>query len=184
MLARRTSARVFISCLTLYVTAAAGAQHAQPYAGQDTREIKSLSKEEVQQYLSGAGMGFAKAAELNQYPGPMHALELAEKLELTAEQRSRTQELMDSHKAEARKLGRKVVEAERALDELFRAGRVTEAELAARVRAVAIAQGEYRLSHLETHRRMRALLTPQQIARYDQLRGYQGQGAAPHKMQH
>ena len=39
------------------------------------------------------------------------------------------------------------------------------------MRAAAPAQGEYRLSHLETHRRMKALLTPDQVARYDALRG-------------
>ena len=41
-----------------------------PYAGQESREIKSLSPAEVDGYLAGAGMGFAKAAELNGYPGP------------------------------------------------------------------------------------------------------------------
>src|SRR5688500_4756244 len=144
------------------------AQHAKPYAGEDARVIKSLSDEEVQQYLSGAGMGYAKAAELNQYPGPMHALELAEPLELTPEQRRRTEALMQAHKNEARALGRQVVDAERALD--------------ARVRAVAAAQGEYRLSHLETHRRMKALLTPEQVASYDRLRGYQhAPGPGRHK---
>jgi len=40
------------------------------------------------------------------------------------------------------------------------------------VRAVAVAQGDYRLSHLETHRRMKALLTPEQVARYEHARGY------------
>jgi Spy/CpxP family protein refolding chaperone len=161
------AAAAFVLCAPVH------AQHAKPYAGEDARAIKSLSDEEVQQYLSGAGMGYAKAAELNQYPGPMHALELAETLELTPEQRRRTETLMQAHKNEARALGRKVVDAERALDALFRSGRVSEAELAARVRAVAVAQGEYRLSHLETHRRMKALLTPEQVASYDRLRGYQ-----------
>ena len=35
-------------------------------------DIKALSSEEVEQYLSGAGMGYAKAAELNRHPGPIH----------------------------------------------------------------------------------------------------------------
>jgi hypothetical protein len=33
-----------------------------PYAGQETRDIKSLSPEEVDAYLSGKGLGLAKAA--------------------------------------------------------------------------------------------------------------------------
>ena len=36
-------------------------QH-QPYAGDEARDIKALSAEEVKQYLSGAGMGYAKPA--------------------------------------------------------------------------------------------------------------------------
>ena len=39
-----------------------------PYAGQEQRSIKSLSEQEVSGLLSGAGAGFARAAELNGYP--------------------------------------------------------------------------------------------------------------------
>jgi hypothetical protein len=57
----------------LFIAAAAlaGAAHAQstPYAGQHEREIKALSADEVKQYLAGAGMGYAKSAELNHYRG-------------------------------------------------------------------------------------------------------------------
>ncbi len=157
----------------------AHAQHAVPYAGQEQRAIKALSDDEAKQYLSGAGMGYAKAAELNHYPGPMHVLELADKLNLSVEQRAQTAQLMNAHKAEARDLGSKVVAAERELDDLFRSARTNEAELAARVRAAAAAQGEFRLSHLETHRRMRALLSDDQVARYDVLRGYVSSSTAP-----
>jgi hypothetical protein len=80
---------------------------------------QALSPQEVEQYLSGAGMGYAKAAELNHFPGPMHVLELADKLGLSGEQRKATQRLMEEHKAEARAIGAKLVEAERALEALF-----------------------------------------------------------------
>jgi hypothetical protein len=102
----------------------------------------------------------------------MHVLELADKLELTAAQRTQTEKLMTTHKADARERGRKMIDAERALDQLFRLGNATESQLAAAVRVAAAAHGEYRLSHLEKHRRMRGLLTLKQIARYDALRGY------------
>ena len=64
-----------------------------PYAGQQSREIKALSGAEQSDLLAGKGMGLAKAAELNGYPGPAHVLELAGELELSAEQRERTQEV-------------------------------------------------------------------------------------------
>ena len=156
------------------------AQH-HGYSGQEKREIKALSDEEVKQYLSGAGMGYAKAAELNRYPGPMHVLELADKLALTPEQRAATQKLMDAHKAEARKIGARLVEAEQRLEALFRSGGVAQDTLAQAVARAAAAQGEYRLAHLETHRRMRALLSADQAARYHELRGY---GSAEHRHKH
>jgi len=135
--------------LVVALAMAAAAAHAQHsgYAGQEGREIKSLSAEEINQYASGAGMGYAKAAELNHFPGPMHVLELADRLGLSAEQRAATRQLMDEHKRRARAIGARLVDSERA-----------------------------RLSHLETHRRMRAVLTEEQVKRYDALRGY---SAAP-----
>jgi hypothetical protein len=132
----------------------------------------ALSPEEIEQYRAGAGMGYAKAAELNHFPGPMHVLELAGPLGLSAEQRAATERLMQVHKAEARALGAKLVTAEQVLEQLFRSGAVSDARLAKAVGEAARLQGEYRLSHLETHRRMRALLSEEQVKRYDTLRGY------------
>jgi Heavy-metal resistance len=157
------------------------AQH-RPYEGQEGRDIKALSAEEVKQYLAGAGMGYAKAAELNRFPGPQHALELADKLGLSDEQRAATRRLMDEHKTQARAIGAKLVDAERRLDALFRRGEVRPEELAAAVREAATLQGDYRLSHLETHRRLRAILTDTQVAQYDVLRGYTSKsGRSGHK---
>jgi Spy/CpxP family protein refolding chaperone len=169
MKTRTILAIALLAQLPLY----AYAQHTQ-YAGQQTRDIKALSPQEVKQYLAGAGMGFARAAELNRYPGPMHVLELAGRLALTPEQRAATETLMAAHKAEARSIGAKLVDAERALDHLFAAAVADETALADQVRKVAALQGEFRLSHLETHRRMRALLNEAQIHRYAELRGYGG----------
>ena len=153
---------------------------ALPALAQQQRELKALSPEEVQQFLSGAGMGYARPAELNSFPGPMHAFELADKLVLTPGQRAQTKELMDAHKAEARAIGAKRVEAERVLDALFASGKAEQQALRDAVRAAAALEGEYRLSHLETHRRMRALLTEEQVVRYNHLRGY-GTGGAAHR---
>jgi Spy/CpxP family protein refolding chaperone len=145
--------------LVAVIALAASASHAQ------------VSSERSADYLSGAGMGYAKPAELNHFPGPMHVLELADKLGLSAEQRATTSQLMDQHKRQARAIGAELVESERALEGLFRKGALDEATLARAVRETAALEGEYRLSHLETHRRMRALLTEEQVKRYDELRG-------------
>jgi hypothetical protein len=164
-----------LSALFAIACGAAVAQEHHPYAGQHDRAIKALSDDEARQYLAGAGMGYAKAAELNGYPGPMHVLELADRLGLSAEQRDATQRLMDKHKADARALGARRIAAEKALDGLFKVGTVEKDQLAAAVRETTRIEGEYRLAHLDTHRQMRELLTEAQVARYNELRGYSGE---------
>ena len=98
---------VFILVVTFGTSVAQTAK--SPYSGEEVREIKSLSPNEVTMYLTGAGMGLAKAAELNRYPGPMHVLELASELELSDEQRAKTQKLFTETKADARRIGEEVV---------------------------------------------------------------------------
>jgi Spy/CpxP family protein refolding chaperone len=161
------------AAVVAFIPGVAPAQH-PPYAGQESREIKALSGEETKQYLAGSGLGYAQAAELNHYPGLLHVLELADRLSLSPQQRLATEALMKAHKTEARAIGAKLVEAERTLDQLFSSGKVSATALQDQVKAVAAVQGEYRLSHLETHRRMRDILTAEQVRRYDELRGYCG----------
>jgi Spy/CpxP family protein refolding chaperone len=143
-----------------------------PYAGQQSREVKALSESEEKDLLSGAGMGMAKAAELNRYPGPSHALELADRLSLTAKQREQLGALMQDHKARARKLGERVVALERELDALFAKGAPTAAEVDRLTLAIGEAQGRLRAEHLRTHLETTALLTPGQVDRYVEARGY------------
>src|SRR5262249_52971946 len=57
-----------------------------PYAGQQSRDIKALSPQEVDDLINARGMALAKPAELNGYPGPLHAVELKDQLGLTAAQ--------------------------------------------------------------------------------------------------
>src|SRR3954469_25358405 len=79
---------------------AASAQH-QPYAGLDARPIKALSEQQIADLRTGRGMGLALAAELNGFPGPLHVLELADQLALSAEQRAKVQDLFAAMKQEA-----------------------------------------------------------------------------------
>jgi len=94
----------FISVIILSAFAfinTASAMQPSSYAGQEQREIKALSPEEIQSYLAGNGAGLAKAAELNHYPGPAHVLELADKLQLNEEQKVRTKAIFDVMQKEA-----------------------------------------------------------------------------------
>jgi hypothetical protein len=170
------SVALAVSLFVAFVAAPAFAQHAghpaAPYAGEQRREIKALSADEARALAAGAGAGYARAAELNHYPGPMHVVELADVLGLSTEQKRASEALLHAHKREARELGTAVVAAERELDRLFADGRVDAATLAAAVTQAGAAQSAYRLSHLDAHRRQRELLSAEQVAEYDRRRGY------------
>src|SRR5215831_750214 len=83
-----------------------------PYARQESRPIKTLSPQEVQDLLSGRGMGMAKPAELNRYPGPRHVLELADQLALSPAQRAETERIFEAMQAEASRIGAEIVARE------------------------------------------------------------------------
>jgi Spy/CpxP family protein refolding chaperone len=150
---------------------------ASPYAGEEGREIKALSAEDIEAYLTGQGMGFAKAAELNGYAGPKHVLELAGELELTAEQRTRTQALFASMQTKAVALGRQLVDEERKLDRLFAGASITPDSLQQSVARIGALQADVRAAHLEAHLEQARILTPEQRAQYLRLRGYHSPGA-------
>ncbi len=142
------------------------------YAGQETRVIKSLAAADVASLLAGEGAGYAKAAELNGYPGPVHALELAAALALDANQVEQTRVLMDQHRSRAKELGARLVAAERALDELFATQQATVDTVETSARDVGLLQASLRAEHLKTHLAQRALFNAEQTRKYTELRGY------------
>ncbi len=173
--------KTWIFPITLWIALPAIAQDAlqqtqhhgnAPYATMQNRTIKALSDQQIADLRAGKGMSLALPAELNGYPGPSHALELADALGLSEEQKRKTQSLFAQMQTEAKTLGESVIAAERALDRLFsekmaNAARVQEASaLAAR------AQGQLRAAHLQYHLSMRDVLTAEQVDIYQQLRGY------------
>jgi Spy/CpxP family protein refolding chaperone len=163
---------------------AAHAQPASPYAGQEHRAIKALSDQDIRDLLEARGMGLAKAAELNSYPGPMHVLQLAKELALSDAQRAATETLYAEMRDKAQPLGRRIVEAERNLDQAFVHAQIDAAGLRDKVAIIASLQGELRVVHLEAHLHQRRLLTAEQIARYDTLRGYGGARPSHHGSRH
>jgi Spy/CpxP family protein refolding chaperone len=146
-------------------------QHS-PYAGQEARDIKALSPEEIADLNAGRGMGLALAAELNGYPGPRHVLDLAQELQLTAEQRRQTSDLFDAMRIETSALGANLIEAERALDRLFAEKRATPDSVLAASESAGTLRGELRAAHLRYHLAMVEVLTAEQVETYNRLRGY------------
>lgn len=153
----------------------------QPYFGHEARPIKALSDQQIADLKAGRGMGMALAAELNGYPGPLHVLELAEPLGLTSAQRDRMTKLFEAMKAEAVILGEKLIAAEADLDRQFARKTITDSGLIEGVRNVASVQGTLRAAHLKYHLATVEVLTPEQVTRYAELRGYAGGMAKPHQ---
>jgi hypothetical protein len=164
-----------IAAALLVLPVSGGAQapaHHSQHADHGDREIKALSDQEVVDLLEGAGMGYALAAELNSYPGPRHVLDLEGELSLTESQIEDVTRVLEEMNERARELGTRLVAAERDLDELFRTRSATGRAVEERVLAIAALEGEVRYVHLEAHLQTTALLTDEQILRYDMERGY------------
>lgn len=163
-----------ITTLALFLALAslggcAGHSH---YAGMESRDIKALSAPDIEGFRAGRGMSLALAAELNGYPGPLHVLELKDKLELTQSQHTATQELFGRMKAAAVAAGEEFVNAERDLDRLFARKSANQQQLAEALARVAQAQAKLRGTHLQAHLEQVRILTPEQITKYNKLRGY------------
>ena len=175
---KRISRAALAAALT-FLLASAGAlaqQGHQPYAGQEKRAVKALSDAEIADLMAGRGMGLAKAAELNGYPGPAHLLEHADALKLAPDQR-RAIEAVRARMAEAAvALGREIVAKEGELDAAFAEARIDAALLTAKTAEIAALMGRLRAVHLAAHIESRPLLSPAQIAEYNRLRGYSGSG--------
>lgn len=162
--------------------AAAGQAHDQhgpgghvapsPYAGWQDRPVKALSAEQTADLRAGRGMALALPAELNGYPGPMHALDLAGPLGLTPVQEGALREAVAQMRADAVRLGEQVIAAEAALYALFAESRATPSAVQAASRVAAAAWAQLRAAHMAAHIVTRDILTPEQVRHYAALRGH------------
>ncbi|OLB98631.1 MAG: hypothetical protein AUH30_07350 [Candidatus Rokubacteria bacterium 13_1_40CM_68_15] len=167
-------------------SAPAGAQQVlSPYRDQQFSKTRGRSDAEVGELRNGTGMGLARAAELNGYPGPRHVLDAvaAGQLLVTPEQNRRVVEIFDEMAGRARSLGGQIITEETALEMAFRAGTIAETDLRRRVSRIAVLRGELRAVHLGAHLETRALLSAAQIGRYNELRGYKADSEQPHNHQ-
>jgi Spy/CpxP family protein refolding chaperone len=174
--------KIAIAALVAFTSAAMGQQ---PYAGLQTRPIKTLSDQQILDLNAGRGMGLALAAELNGYPGPIHTIELAEQLHLSPHQVSKLKSLFEAMKAETIPLGATLISQERSLNDDFANHTVTIASLEVATQRIGATQAALRAAHLKYHLSTAVVLTPEQVAQYNELRGYKGeQGPTHNRHQH
>jgi len=152
-----------------------------PYAVLRGTAATGLLPEEVEGLVSGKGMALALAAEVNGYPGPRHVLDAAEagQLALRPDQHATIERLNARMLEEAQANGKEILQEEATLAQRFRDGRIDDASLRETLNRIGQLRAELRFIHLRTHLTTRALLTADQIARYNTVRGYEGSGGAP-----
>lgn len=168
---------IVVALLALLVgSGPAAAQHAHGahshYADQTRSHIPSITMEEFEQLRSGEGMGFAKPAELNHYPGPKHVLDLADSLGLSENQRTEIESIRQKMATKAKVLGKDYLHAEHRLNELFSNGNATERNVVKMTNSVEEKRSALRAAHLVAHLETRNVLTAEQVEKYDRLRGY------------
>jgi hypothetical protein len=174
---KRLAAIGLMAVAPTFVLAQTSGDHpTSPYAGEETREIMSLSAEDIAELRRGGGWGLARAAELNGVPGPAHLLELKDDIPLTPDQVSAIEAIFEPMRQAAIAEGDRLIAREQALDEAFRGRSVTSESLREMVAKIEESRSALRYIHLATHLTTPALLSEEQIARYNALRGY---GADP-----
>src|SRR5438876_11220639 len=147
------------------------AQHAHGGAGAQGHQVAQTCASEFEKVVGqGRGFGLAFAADQNGYPGPMHVLELKDRLKLTADQEAKGRELMHAMFTESRPKSVRLLEAEARLRRLFAERVADDAAVRAAVAEVERARAEVRLVHLLTHLKTRDLLTEDQRRLYHEAR--------------
>lgn len=152
--------------------------HQSPYASDENSGIAAISKTEMSALQNGAGMGLAKAAELNHFPGPKHVLELAEDLNLSESQATLIESIRIEMQKAAMQVGANVIDQERILNRRFLHRHIDQSDLRNITARIAKLRGELRFIHLRAHLKTTEILSQKQILRYDELRGYAGSRAS------
>lgn len=134
--------------------------------------VRGLTTQAVDDLLNGRGAGYAITAELNSYPGPRHVLDLRQELALSPEQVQSIEAIFQQMSEAAKSVGQAIVEQEQKFSNAFASNTITEAEIEAQTQELAMLYSKYRTIHLQSHLKMKQLLSPQQVMKYDQLRGY------------
>lgn len=159
-------------CLPVLATAQHTPSGQKPYAGLQNRAIKSLSDSDINELRRGGGWGLALPAELNGMPGPVHVLELKDPLALSPQQSSQIQLLVEDMRKAAIPAGERLISAEADIEAAFSAGRAEEKLLRRLLTQAESARTELRFIHLSQHYKTVQFLKPEQIQRYNSLRGY------------
>jgi uncharacterized protein (DUF305 family) len=143
-----------------------------PYTDQLNSSVRGLSQEEIDGLLAGEGMGYARNAELNGYPGPRHILDIAKELQLTFEQADSIKTIFNDMNAEAVRVGQEIISAETLLSQSFSDKTISDKSLQVQLGKLANLYAQLRETHLQAHLAVTPMLNEEQLVQYQVLRGY------------
>jgi hypothetical protein len=158
----------------------ADAQHAAPPAapgGPSAHRLAQTCATAFEKNIAtGRGFGMPFVADHNGYPGPLHLIELKDRLKSTPDQEAKAQVMMSAMFAESRPKSARLLDAEAKLAQLF------ANSMRAAVAEVEKAHTEVRLVHLMPHLTARDLLTGRATpeARWSAHRSIGPHGAGSH----
>jgi Spy/CpxP family protein refolding chaperone len=97
---------------------------------------------------------------------------MAEKINLTGEQKRKIQKIYNDMKVAAVTLGKQLIRLEKELNNGFSNSTINQTLLEKSVREIEKVRAKLRLVHLSTHLQTPNILTNEQIILYNKLRGY------------
>jgi ATP-dependent helicase/DNAse subunit B len=165
-------------------SSATSSSQTSPYAGQELRDIKSLSDNDIQSLQNGTGEAFggmAKLAELNGYPGPRHVLDMPSELQLTDRQRMEIELIYQNMSSKAKTIGAAIIAIEQDMDRAFANNTITEENLKLMLDKSADLYGQLRFVHLSAHLDTVQILTMEQVQMYNTIRGYDSSGGTDNR---
>jgi Spy/CpxP family protein refolding chaperone len=93
-------------------------------------------------------------------------------MSLSPDQETQIQAAFEQMQAKAKPVGQEIVQREGQFSAAFANRTISEAELQAQTRELASLYGQLRATHLQAHLQITPLLSTEQIATYNTLRGY------------
>lgn len=133
--------------------------------------IKTLTLKQYAEYQKGPGLQeMALPATLNRYPMPDDVLRLKKELKLTDAQVKKITGINQYLQLKKTEIGQSVIRNEKKLDELFQTQKVDEGSITFYGNRYGLYEGEYRTSVLLSCYNTYNVLTPQQTARFWQLK--------------
>jgi len=132
--------------------------------------VKTLSYKQYNAYLNGDDYdNMALVAEINHYASPQSVIELKKQLALTPDELLKVTAINTELIRKKKEMGRFIIKNERVLDSLLRIKQINDGNLVFFGQRTDLYRGELRNAILQAYLKVSAILTAEQLKKYQQL---------------